>query len=102
MREYGSEFSYYADCSPIQTRWQKYSAFHLLRCGRDAIFLAAKAVAEEYGIKKVYMPALACHSMFEAFQELGYTVIFYPIDSSFDYVLNEENYNQCLVFFMLY
>ncbi|MCI8413840.1 MAG: hypothetical protein HFE47_07115 [Clostridia bacterium] len=64
--------------------------------------MAAKAVAEEYGIKKVYMPALACHSMFEAFQELGYTVIFYPIDSSFDYVLNEENYNQCLVFFMLY
>ncbi len=57
-----------------------------LRCGRDAIGFIAEDITKKQAIKgndfflkRVYMPALACDSMVEPFRMHGYKVLFYKV-----------------------
>ncbi len=64
MREFGSEFDYVGDDGAIQSIWNGFSTFKLLRCGRDAVSGTAIAMLKERGIKTVWVPALSCISMY--------------------------------------
>jgi len=77
MREFGSEFEieyardyYFDDLCKIRD----FSAF--TRSGREAIGLAAKAIA----IGVVLMPAYCCWSMEQPFEEAGFSVEYYRLN----------------------
>ncbi len=103
MREFGSEFDYVGDDGAIQSIWNGFSTFKLLRCGRDAVSGTAIAMLKERGIKTVWVPALSCISMYGGFMLEGFKVNFYPIDENFNPLLDEKNdYKNSVVLFMLY
>ena len=103
MREYGSEFNYFENNEIIQKSWSKYSYCCFLRCGRDAVFAAAKNLFNKCKIKTVWIPALSCCSMYEGFEYFGYTVKYYPIDDKFNPLLDENvHYQNSAILFMLY
>lgn len=102
MREYGSEFDYTVNQRVVQNKWTAFRNFHLLRCGRDAVFAAA-TVLKERGIENVMVPALSCHSMYEGFVHCGLNVTFYPLDTQFNPKLTDgKQSGKHAILFMLY
>lgn len=103
MREFGSEYDlYFRNCS-LSDLWKARKHTVLLRSGRDAIFAAAETLLKEKNATaKAYVPALSCESMYSAFKNLGYEIVFYPIDEEFNPVYPEEIKKGDVLLLMLY
>lgn len=103
MREFGSEYDLcFRECS-LRDLWKGRAHTVLLRSGRDAIFAAAEKLLEEQTTTaRVYVPALACESMYSAFRNLGYEILFYPIDEDFNPIYPEGIRKGDVLLLMLY
>lgn len=103
MREFGSEYDLsFRNCS-LSDLWKGRKHTVLLRSGRDAIFAAAeKLLKEKSTTARAYVPALSCESMYSAFKNLGYEIVFYPIDEAFNPVYLDEIKKGDVLLLMLY
>lgn len=102
MREFGSEFNYYPNTLTLPQMWQAKSHAAFFRCGRDAIFAAAEYWKKQSDVSVIYVPALACESMYSAFVNLGYSIRFYRIDEAWNPVFPKQIRKNEAIMFMLY
>ena len=87
MKEYGSNFELsYTKGIGTGTELRDIEDHIYLRSAREALFLIAKDEKRE-GREVVFMPALCCNSMIQAFVQLEYEIVFYRIcdDLTIDY-----------------
>lgn len=84
MREYGSEFPlpFEGDGYMIVKLPRKVTDCELLQSGRQGL----RMIADELNgsAREILMPAYCCDSMVKPFEDSGWKVFFYPIDSDFN------------------
>jgi len=105
MKEYGSNFELsYTKGIGTGTELRDTGDHIYLRSAREALFLIAQNEKRE-GKKVVFMPALCCNSMIQAFVQLEYEIVFYRIcnDLTIDYgYLSEVIRDDSLLLIMNY
>lgn len=84
IKEYGYEYDAAVDDALLKRTENRFAPHDaedalLLRSGRDAL----KVVAREYAHLVVLMPALACESMVQPFEQYGHTVKFYRLTQEY-------------------
>lgn len=106
IKEYGYEYDALTDEALYRetigkTATKKYNGAYCLRSGRDAL----KVVAREYKNATILIPALACDSMVQPFEQYNHNVIFYKykdtLEIDFDYLLSLINkYKDSIIIFL--
>lgn len=102
MREFGSQIGFEFDKKDFLSDFINQNQFSdFQRTAREALYLCAEYLKTKFGVKKIYMPALSCESMYKPFIMLSYEVEFYSVNEKFEPILNNIS-KHSIIFYMLY
>ena len=104
MKEIGSEFTKVELNHNRQEEHHylsKFGEFTLTDSGRSAIYLCVQSLPDNIS-KHVLLPAYICESVIQPFQNLGYKISFYDIDSKFDPIIPTDLCDVGVIFIISY
>lgn len=80
MREYGSDFPSIALPDGYFNTFNQYGICTWLQTGREALYLIALDIKQDYDEPVILIPAYSCDSMVRPFSKAGWRIIFYRLN----------------------